>query len=416
MLKLFFAVSSFFTLLLSSCTTMDLSGGTETGNPSLAVAAAFELGDTADAWLPSHYLVNENQLDPGFISAKPELKLSKSLADTAPITTDSLRIDTIIVIDSIFIKDTVHHSHIITDTINDTTEWGLNTKISQNDFFDTIFINDTVLRKDTFFVNKTSPSSQVVYDSVIQNSDGYLPRNTITKVDSSVIWTVRQTNYSGITVNEEYSDGDGDSVLYKAQASSPKSWLHATYSTSGSITTLAVLFDAGEDKQFFSTNDNRIYTLQRTLTRSNETYLNVSYRNNYSSFSDDSSILVVTKRYSGDSLISSTTRYNCIPGNVPENHLLNKLCSIDKNLTFSSNNLNNIELHLKPDTPLSAGQYFSSALLNAKIYFGRGRIGELSGKIDFATNSFTGSYFSNGIEYNASYDRKTGQMELTEHP
>ena len=424
------------------------SGGTETGNPGVMACAAalFQLSDTTDVWLPSYYLIGgDAQLDPGYTSQAPSTgtlsKRSASLSDSLRIITQT---DTVISIDTVMLHDTLYTTRTRTDTITDTLEWGINHRLEQNRIIDTTIVFDTVVVYDTSYFSRvdTVPEAEKTSNPeksgnifvIVGNRDiptvsdtggsmsidmGYgtpyevNPSNLTIYSDTSLVWTSRNTEVNGLKINEIYSDGDGDSLLFLSRSTLiQKSILSGSYNSAKTATQLKVLFDAGKDKKFYQTADNRIYSLRRTRTTDSIRVEDVAYLPDLTDETADSVDLIVKKSFAKDSLAQVVTRFVQSTYDTEMGHHGNRLKSVFQSRTYRFGALKELEIKFVPCGPLKEGEKLGCGSLFARFDYGKGCSGELDAVVDFTTGKMTGTYIENRQNYNVIYDNNSLNLIL----
>ncbi|MBN1575123.1 MAG: hypothetical protein JW913_01125 [Chitinispirillaceae bacterium] len=465
--NLLFPVSAMAVALLTGvmrCTTGP-TAGTETGNPDITACldAALTMFDSADAWLPSAYLVEgERQLNPEKVYAAPsEVILAKRAAaaaadSSAPADTGiSVIADTIVICDTVFINDTIVMDTAVQDTAveNIDEDSAVSVLVSRHIRYDSIFLIDTLLKCDTFFLIQTdsmapvtSGSSQksnyrvdtikestvldyiVVRDSLIGtvtlfevpmidsvSFDTYRKAsNAFVRSDSASTMVERQLTIGGLFISEVYYDGDGDGFLAtSASGTVASAGGTITYRRETMETILQVDFDAGADNRFTTTADNRIHALQRLQTTAAGGSDRVRYGASYFGRTGDTIILQRDESLPGhDSIAHRSSRYACVAGIDSLDHRKNRCRVSSSRIDFRSGGIIKMEIVVVPAVPLSAGQSPATATLRALVDYGKGLTGMVEASIDYGAETIDGIYAEAGVEYHLTYHRNGTMPEL----
>ena len=447
--------------------TIGPTAGTETGNPDITacLTTALSMFDSVDAWLPSTYLVEgEKQLDPGNVYTRsPNVLLAKRRAvfaanpsDTVDSGSRTVRIDTIVVIDTVIIRDTIVVDTIVQDTAtmrldDDSSDAFI---ITQRVRYDSIFVVDTVLQRDTFYLYQTgtdmpattgvsgkeysvdsiaksesiSADYLIIRDSIsgsislfevpINQKDAATQRvnlDATIHTDSAFIMVARQLTISDVFVSEVYRDADGDGFLATAASGAvPLSTGIIVCRRGTGETVFQVDFDAGSDRLFGTTGDNRIRSLQRTSSEGGAVVDRIRYGPLFFGQHGDTVFLERSRMVTDDSLSQRSERFICITGDDPYDHRTNRLAVYSLTAGYGSGIIKKMEITVIPPLPLSAGQSPAAGTLRASIDFGKGLTGIIEASIDYGTATITGSYAEAGTEYHLTYKRNGNVLEL--HP
>ncbi len=442
------------------------TAGTETGNPEITACLEISLSlfDSADCWLPSYYLVEgEEQLNPGKVYEPVSiLHLAKRLTgseQTPSATTDSsrgsIRIDTIIVPAKVIVMDTLVDTVMVMDTVSVTgADSSKGYIITQRIRYDSVFICDTVVKKDTFFVYIAGSDSPVTskldstgyYIDAVSKNEAAVPEYIITRdtiggrgsiiailinqeraaewqqsavdlkvrSDSIFILTARQMTIGDLFVSETFSDADGDGFLTTAAFNNvPLVTGITVYRSRERETMLRVDFDAGRDGLFCPYKDNRIYALQKTVGNGENITETVRYGVLFFGQHADTVFLQRERLSVNDSLLRRTDRYVCITGADPADHRGNRLVCLTSQFTFRSRGMSGMDIKVILPLPISSGQSPEKAGLLAGIDFGKGLTGAVEAEIDYRKKSVTGRYAQAGTEYSLSYSRSLNKIELS---
>lgn len=441
-------------------------GGTDTGNPGMLTCGRtmFEEVESCGRWSPAAYLPGgEQQLNPTlYLSGTPKIPLGKIIAaDT--ITADSgniLRIrfsvDTIILIDSVFVRDTVLKDTITRDTLHPDASTDL---VVDNKKTDTIIIIDTVVKRDTIqtphldstFIQLTdsagapvtitndtvagtkqivylnngqpriyTPVSNVSYDSaagqvsylmVMRASASMfcVTSNFSLKSDSGNVQMARSSALSGTTVYEKYSDADGDGYLFKTVSFlSMRSKFSGVY-TSGSLrTTLEFVFDAGSDRLFSTTGDNRILSLNRVRSINGITVDSITYTIPVLDRMLDSVILLREQHPETGTMQEMALRYTCLAGSDTMDHRQNRLCAMTRHSVYRYGALQSLDIVFVPDqASLSCSNGAVTAGISSRT---AGLGGNFEGRLDIAAQKLYGVYTEDGLAFDVTYSRLTDNL------
>lgn len=431
--------------------------GIETGNPNVKICSriVMELFENDSAWSPSSFLVyGQAQLNPGIFTEQQVAvpKLSKNAASEPTQIIDSgsyyiaIKTDTIINSTTVFIKDTIVKQLEKSDTIVRNTvslsDSVISNVISRHLVNDSIFVLDTIVVYDTLFIQHTDTIQKQndnnkltgnVYYTTSDKKDG----ETIGITDSSGIFLktrpsinlsflaltlypsrsssdlmgiVRNSHINNTTIIEEYIDADGDGLLQKSTSSTARLQLSASYVSPDDSLSLWTLFDAGQDNSFDNVNDNRIHTLRRVYNNSLK-HEDIYYGKEESYSSHDTMIVVWNRSFNTDTIASITTRYACLPGNDMLDHHQNRLARLTHSICFRNSTVNQIQVTLTPDTPLTVSTSPLQAAFQAIIDNGKARMGVLEGTIDYSAKSVSGKYSENGVEYEFMYNATSDTIE-----
>jgi hypothetical protein len=444
-------------------------GGTETGNPGMTVCATsvFEELESKDRWNPATYLAGgEQQLDPtAYLTSKPILlaKRSATLGDTiVPNLANTLyirfQVDTLVTADTMFVRDTVYKESTRLDTLR--VDAVLGTIIADQRKIDTITIWDTVITHDTVKIPRTDSILIVANPSVV-NENPVIVRDTlpgtilvaekeapitvrisapslsVVVADKSVSFTipgvlnapqttsnftirsdtgdaqlVRASSFQGSAVYERYSDGDGDGYLFKTSTSFPmRSRFMGAYATGSNRDTVAVLFDAGLDRKFPTTSDNRILTLCRLRTVGGKIIEKISYGIPSADSAFDTTALVVERSSASTAVTHAGIRYICVSGADSLDHRQNRLLRIVKKTEFQGNGAARCAVQITPDSPLSIGTSFGGGSVFAQVTHIDGSESIFDGRYDAADGTLRGVWSENGVERVITYYRATGRVD-----
>ncbi len=444
-------------------------GGTDTGNPGMLACsrAVFDEVDSCGQWSPAAYLPGgEQQLNPtAYLSGTPKIPLGKTIAtdtiapDSGNILNIRFSVDTIILIDSVFVRDTVLKDLIIWDTLHPDAQTAViveSKKVDSIIVIDTVVKNDTMLapRLDTTFIQLVdsanapitivkdtiagttqivylnngqpriyTPITNVSYDLAAGQVSYFVmgrasaPMICITsnfslKSDSGNVQMARTSAVSGTAVYEEYSDADGDGYLFKAAGwTSLRSKFLGIYASGGLRTTLTVVFDAGADRLFPTTADNRILSLSRMRSLDGKTVDKTTYTIPAVDSTLDSAILVRERYPETGAVLDVITRYRCITGQDGMNHRQNRLAAVTKHISFRNGTVRTLEVEITPDSPVNAFlPCCGSGLVTGRIYYGTIFAGTFDGRIDMASRTMSGVYTENGIAYHVTYSRSADNL------
>lgn len=439
-------------VLLIDCSTS--VSGVETGNPKISTLAriAIDLFNDKSAWQPSSYLINgEAQLNTSVIDFKPvsaEALPKRSAGVSDSVMADSgkyiivERNDTIVYRSNVAVTDTLINKTVKNDTLID-SQWIENNLdsviiISKRLYTDSIFVVDTVEILDTIVVHRydtlywdkstsaftenrpgvivTRPVSAPVKFTTVNGTFGPVIKvygNDISfekqahynsNSYNSLMSISRKSNIAGVNAFEEYIDADGDGFLIEPNGSGTnKLTLNAKYSADLYDLHLNVLFDAGSDASFISTNDNRIYSLTRSRKVNGKVNESIIYGAGQLPSITDTVALTINKNFETDSISSVYTKYNCLPGIDKFDHNQNRLSSLTQVIKFRNCSIKSILITLSLDTLLDVSQIPSTAKMEACIDYGKGNSGFLNGIVDYKNKRVYGTYAENGTEYNYEY-------------
>ncbi|MBN1308265.1 MAG: hypothetical protein JXA18_10135 [Chitinispirillaceae bacterium] len=465
--RLLFPVSGMVVMLIAGfmrCTTGP-TAGTETGNPDITacLTTALSMFDSVDAWLPSTYLVEgEQQLDPGKVyTASPDIILAKRralAASTASDTIDSgsrtFRVDTFVVVDTIFVDTVIVSETMVQDTVavqpdEDSSSALL---ITQRVRYDSLFLVDTVLRRDTFYLYMTGSgmtastgggSKEYSVDSIAKNEsidadyvvvrdsasgsislfeiplivkDTAGQRSTVdaeVRSDSAFTMVARQLTIGDVFVSETYRDADGDGFLATAASgANPLSTGIVARRRGTRENVLQVDFDAGSDNLFGTIGDNRIHALLRTCSEDGAVVDRVHYGPLFFGEHGDTVFLQRDRATPDDSFSQRTDRYICITGDDPIDHRGNLLAVYTLSSVFRNGAIEAMEISVSPEALLSKGQSPTIGIVRATVNYGKGLTGIVEASIDYASETIDGIYAEAGVEYRLTYRRNGNSLEL----
>jgi len=469
---LFVAVIVFCT----SCTAP--TAGTETGNPDITacLASALHTFDTLDAWLPTTYLAEgDAQLNPGRITDAWHLVgVAKKMEDST-LQKDSLsgrqamiisRFDTVIIVDTQFVRDTLIIDTLITDLFKQVSADSLTYTLytAQYTRYDSVFIVDTNVVRDTIVrvFQDTVYIVQVPTDKIGADTAGRVvyvtPKNNTTPVyvvnrdpvTNEVTLTVetvvpgattpssatlssevrtlisyttvsRQSISSSEVVTETFNYTSDNSLSggHEAWAASSVPVAHGTISSATALseTISEVDFDAGKDKLYATTSDNRIYALQKTTKTGALRVDNIVYGAAYFGSHADTVYLKREQVVSSGSIDRQVVTYRSLANSEDvRDHRQNRMFGCARNVYFSGIEPKSMTLDIVLDQPVERGGVPSRGSVTGTIDFGRGVSGIFVGVIDFTTKTVSGNYDYAGRLYtfNHSLGLEKAHMERVE--
>jgi hypothetical protein len=442
-------------------------GGTETGNPVITIAnAAFNALDSG-LWNPQKHLVDGAvQLDPGYASVDPVVKVAKlrsvpesgdtvltyvTYMDTVFVTSIVQSTDTIVKIDTVYLLDTLYSKYVQADTAHAESA----TVVTSSIIFDTVFISDTLLKYDTTFVahtdttvipfvmEKSGPTSTttgtppvysdapgtsytirssqqapvskdtqnaiIYYDVAAPDSWNQVDSaKTVTRSDGAVMWISRVSTRADMQVWEEYKDGDGDSLLYLAAAGgTPLALLNATYTRGTLVTSLQARFDAGADNLFSTTGDNRLYHLKKTTTMNGTVIEDVVY----GGLPGAATVTLAMRRFSlTDSIADCIVQFDCQQGTDPSDFHQNALSALKLTRTYRSGSITRFEIDLRLQTAVRSIKDNPSGNLIAPVLLTKNRQASIDAILDYSGGVITGIYTIEGQEHPFTFSRSTGLL------
>ena len=440
-------------LLYCSCSVGPISG-TETGNPDITAClnSALSLFDSADVWIPSHYLIDgERQLNPENVYNQPSgaaiAKRTSSTPDTAAAEAGSIGYDTIYIIDTLFIRDTIILDTVVTDTIDRQFDNGdINRLVLQQVRHDSVFIVDTSVVRDTFLLplnndtEATYPGSdgsrgsmeidmtaradavvqqyRVVRDSLTGavvlaaeavpavGAGAYGNPSLEVRTDTVLRMIARSITIAGVMVTDVYRDADGDGTIATAgNATAALLTCSSLYRSSVKEIDQIVDFDAGIDNDFNTVGNNRIHALAKRTSFADGTSDLVRYGMKYLGQTGDTAVLIHERSLPADSVEGTLNRYIGRTGNDPKDHRMNKLIFCTQTVAFRSGALREMELTLIPEEELAAGTTPVRAFFTAEIDFGKGLTGRIDAIADYRNGTVSGTYAQAGTEFSLDYHR-----------
>ncbi|NLD94884.1 MAG: hypothetical protein GX639_19695 [Fibrobacter sp.] len=443
-------------LLLLDC-SVNYTGGTETGNPVVlgnCLEKAWDIFDTTDKWLPSHYLVNgESQLSADFSSAYVS---KKSLAKyRAAFEEDTIySYDTIYTIDTLYdtvirpklllINDSVINKVVKSDTVVMPSDGAVIIKkyicYQKFYFIDTLNVEDTtyVKRLDTIGVSDIVPqvvirlNTDTIRSSTImvsqdtfkaQNDSWFIPEATknndfiiITpkKIDTSkIIFSLSRELSSGDTISskELYTGLDSDSGLYTASNGMPIVNFQGDYRdvTTGKSLAMNIDFDPGADNSFQNVKDNRIREFSKSTTYNGVRIEDISYV--AASETSDSVVLISDRKSDHE---SDNCIFYSVCGADRYDHNQNKLVRVTRVLQNVSDTVKGMNISILPDNLLQKGEIPSGVSIVVLLDFGQNDIGILTGRIDYVEKKFTGMYESASGKSDVDYDFISKKVTVNE--
>ncbi len=190
----------------------DVAGGTETGNPELAIAATLLFTAFADSaqWnaracvpggmerLDSASIVSGAAYShPGGVLAKRWIEQSDTVVGSVRYVTNTifiddtvLLVDTAIAYDTIYVKDTLTETRVVFDTTTAVEDGDTTCIVRQRYEIDSVFVTDTVIRADTTYSRDTLfvVDTIVIHDTLRADST---PAPTI----SDTVWLSESADY-----------------------------------------------------------------------------------------------------------------------------------------------------------------------------------------------------------------------------
>lgn len=443
-------------LLLFDC-SVNYTGGTETGNPVVlgnCLEKAWSIFDTADKWLPSHYLIDESQLSADFSSAyAPKKSLAKYTFAQAEDTVDYF--DTIYKIDTLYdtvirpklllINDSIINKVVKSDTVVMSSDGAVIIKkyicYEKVYFIDTLKVEDTlyVKRLDTIGVGNVVPQVAIKLNtdtlrypvikvnletSNTEKYSWYIPSviyNTYSKVPivpvkfdtSKVVFSLSRELYASNQKNsyELYTGLDSDSGLYTAANGMPVVNLQGEYRdlTTGKLTTMIVDFDPGTDNSFKNVNDNRIRSFAKSTFQNGVQLEDICYVTKTTS--NDTVLLISNKKNEHE---SDNCIFYTICGTDKEDHNQNVLAFVIRALQNVSDTVKNMKIIMTPDNPVKKGEIPSSVFIVVSLDYGESNTGTLSGRIYYSDKKFTGQYESVSGKCDVRYDFTTKMVTVNE--
>jgi len=442
-------------LLLFDC-GVNYTGGTETGNPVVlgnCLEKAWDIFDTADKWLPSHYLINgELQLSadfsPMYATKKSLAKYSITLEDDTVTYSDTIYkidtlYDTVIRPKLLLVNDSVVNKVVKSDTMVMSSDGAVIIKkyvcYEKVYFIDTIKVDDTlfVQRFDTLGISTIVPQVAIkLKTDTILSSDMTVAKDTskgekynlylqvavIGRVSvapvrfdtSKVIFSLsRELFSSNQSSSREYYTGiDSDSGLYTASNGLPIVNLQGDYRdlTTGKSVSMIVDFNPGTDKSFQNVNDNRIRRFAKSTIQNGVLIEDICYLT--PTASSDSVLLISNKKNDSE---SDNCIYYAVYGTDREDHNQNSLSRVIRVLQNVSDTVKNMKIAMTPDRPVRKGEIPSSVSIVINLDYGKNDTGTLSGRIYYNEKKFTGIYRSASNTSDVVYDFTTKLVTLNEH-
>jgi hypothetical protein len=434
-------------LFVNRCTN-SLSG-TETGNP-FVVACIDELKslfDTTDTWLPSSYLPGgEKQLNPMVVQQETKYtglaKAYQKGAENDSVLEITIKIDTQITTRSIKVQDTIVNTIIKADTILDKQGFQLYEKLIN----DTVVVDDTVYLKDTAYVkyfdtlvmdkisgavtNRNNRNALVIsspnivtsllmrdniayvellsagnrYTAIIADKNLKIVSDTImmstsrSYADPQLYYDISYDSSNITAYEEKYMDLDGNLRLFTAAPNVvPSSKLSALYTMSNTDVyncSLQLSFDAGQDKNLISSNDNRIITMERVKARAGTSIESIQYGKKESGIVNDTVDLSITQMFG---LKSRSVVFKSLRGADALDHRQNRLVSVMDSVSFLSSEVRQMSMQLYFARPVVKGQKVTMGILVAHGVLSSNIPVSVELNVDFVNRFVSGTYIEAGI-------------------
>ncbi len=454
-IKKYSGVYLFLALLLLLDCSVNYTGGTETGNPVVlgtCLEKAWGVFDTADKWLPSHYLVNgESQLSADFSSAYVSKKaLAKYYAAFEEDTVYSY--DTIYTIDTLYdtvirpklllINDSVINKVAKSDTVVMPSDGAVIIKnyicYQKFYFIDTLNVEDTtyVKRLDTIGVSDIVPqivirlNTDTIRSSIItvsqdtsnaKNDNWFIPEATFKNVTitpvkfdtSKIIYSLSRELFSGDTISskELYTGLDSDSGLYTASNGMPIINFQGDYRdvATGKSIAMNIDFDPGTDNSFQNVKDNRIRGFSKSTILDGVRIEDISY---VTAPESSDSVVLISERKSDHE--SDNCIFYSVCGTDRYDHNQNRLARVMRVLQNVSDTVKGMKISILPDKLLQKGEIPSGVTIVGLIDYGQNDIGLLTGRIDYVEKKFTGIYESTSGKSDVVYDFMSKQVMVNE--
>jgi hypothetical protein len=454
-------------LLLAQCVTPFGGGGTETSNPGMyacAYAVYNEIESPAN-WSPETYLpAGGIQLDPGRFAPSP-IGLNESKGKVVPGGSNRVllrfRVDTLRSTDTLF-SDTIAFDRAARDSIRIVMIDGKDTvsvvkqqsvegkifpviamrretrhlttidstlvKYSEDDNAPVIVLRDTVrgvaaVRSGGLFLphrivvdSLGGGGTVVVYFTrrpVVAQPAVYDKSMAPFMRDGPCSPLVRPATAFGYCIDETYAPHENQpwQPVASLTAGSHGSHLFAYFQIPGGVcTVLSALFDAGSDRHFATTGDNRIISFDREQSLSSSTIERISYRNNIALGCGDSIELVFDKHQDSGLVKDASVRYSCLPGSDGLDHRTNRIVRIHKALSFRGSRVQSIDLQITFDASGKARPFYDNARIIARMYYGQERTGIFEGYLNARDRTMIGSYCGNDVEHPVEYTRTANTL------
>jgi len=417
------SVIAFCIAMLAGCSVGPAEvadGGTHTGNPDVSACASalFDIMATGDEWHVESY-IDSLQLDPAYIEPDSSSDLAEPyanvLAKRRALAAFAV-VETVLIYDTLYVNDTVVNQYIKADTID--TVVGVDTLMYVNTWLvsDTLIAIDTVILVDTLIVTDTMDAATTKADTATgadsisgAANEGLdytvLPDSTRNSYkaappganDAAQKFTVipdalksvmsRSGLYStpsGVTVFVEYSDADGDNLLFKAAAGAVPLALLRESRLAGAVKLfLNAKFSAGNDSDFLARADNTVYSLLRYRIDGDDTTETVSYATPLSAqVAADSVVLTLGERSPSDTVYSRTTRFSVAAGANTQSAVDDKLAGLAQTLFYRRGDIDKITLSVIPSSPVSKGRALGVSTFSAVIISAAGDTTRMQGTVD----------------------------------
>jgi hypothetical protein len=298
-------------------------GGTHTGNPDISACASsiFAILENDGAWKTQKF-VSEDLLDPSSIEPgnEPDGVYSSAMAKTA-FKADSATEERILLFDTLYMSDTLVVSRTETDTVETESSEGNLLYLETRLIYDTLIALDTLVVVDTLVVTKNNPdsTSDLAPDEeyAFSADRSTLEAPSFSSPDSSAVILANSsfpfavsksgsyTTGAGVLVKLQYTDADGDNLLFSAsQGAALQVMLNGSRVSGLSSIFLKTVFSAGLDGAISTHEDNSVLSLDRISATGNDTTETAAFR----AFSD-SSVMTIEKFMFQDTVYSEKVRY-----------------------------------------------------------------------------------------------------------
>lgn len=182
----------------------------------------------------------------------------------------------------------------------------------------------------------------------------------------------------------------------------------------GVCTALSVHFNAGNDRRFGSTADNRILRLDRELAIANTTLERIAFRDHPALHSGDSLELVFDRHHDTGLIRDATVRYVMLPGALSRDQRFVRLAALQKAIAFRKSPVQSVEVRIEFEPSGAASPFYDKATVQARMYYGLGHEGIFTGTVNGRGGTLSGRYTEGGRERCVEYVRAGNTLSWKE--
>ncbi len=296
MKRLIMYLATAVVLAVSGCSntsSLDVVGGTETGNPDISACASlmFRLMNNKDDWEIERYF-DSSDFDPGSVERPRNVakrRYTVNASDTVLDTTYVFVVDTVIVQEQdVAVYDTIYRKRIEYDTLTEVIDGrevvyreaylSYDTVIKVDTLTDSVRnrIYDTLTVIDTVFADSGVSSGEeegiiasemmlcvVPLESSTDQGEN-TESNKVNPGDEVFFLAKDYTADNGALRTKEFRDYDGDFLLFSSDTGLPAAEMrgYVRYSKDEEpVSERMAVFSSGPDSLFSTVNDNRVDTI-----------------------------------------------------------------------------------------------------------------------------------------------------------